>query len=306
MEHSEEVEVVKKALELEKGIDKATKEYNSLIQEQYPELPPAPIKREVTKAKYPAIKSNVKFNYLLCIIPAGTALLLCFIFFVLSIYSGLGLKGLFIFGFLGFLFLGVCVAWTLIYIFKIWKPKRDDDIENIKRSPLYKSQCEVIDSRYVEECNAVDAEYKNALDEYNNKTVAEYSLNKQKWQDQRDLRLHKIEDLVGRAKIALSNHYEKTKLIPEKYHRIDVLEYVYSVISTSEYTLKEAIQDYERETQRQIDIAQVQAQQDANDILDRQNQIAEKARRDQLIGNIVGTVQRHNTNKTLNNIFKKM
>lgn len=42
-----------------------------------------------------------------------------------------------------------------------------------------------------------------------------------------------------------------------------------------------------------------------NDLLDRQNYIAEKARRDANIAAAVGTVQRHNTNKAIKKWMEK-
>ena len=42
-----------------------------------------------------------------------------------------------------------------------------------------------------------------------------------------------------------------------------------------------------------------------NDLLDRQNSIAEKARRDANIAAAVGDVQRHNTNKTIKKWMEK-
>ena len=42
-----------------------------------------------------------------------------------------------------------------------------------------------------------------------------------------------------------------------------------------------------------------------NDLLDRQNSIAEKARRDANIAAAVGAVKRHNTNKTLKKWMEK-
>ena len=49
----------------------------------------------------------------------------------------------------------------------------------------------------------------------------------------------------------------------------------------------------------------LQEQQQANALLDRQNSIAEKARRDANIAAAVGAVQRHNTNKTIKKWLEK-
>ena len=49
----------------------------------------------------------------------------------------------------------------------------------------------------------------------------------------------------------------------------------------------------------------LQEQQQANALLDRQNSIAEKARRDANIAAAVGAVQRHNTNKAIKKWMEK-
>lgn len=49
----------------------------------------------------------------------------------------------------------------------------------------------------------------------------------------------------------------------------------------------------------------LQEQQQANALLDRQNSIAEKARRDANIAAAVGAVQRHNINKTIKKWMEK-
>ncbi len=122
--------------------------------------------------------------------------------------------------------------------------------------------------------------------------MEEYNSGKTSWEKDRDLRLNQAESEANRISEELNKHYADTQLIPEKYHQIVPLEYIYSVISTSQYLIREAIADYEREEQKQINLASVQAQQEANEI-------ARKTRRDQNISNIVGAVQRHNISKKL-------
>lgn len=80
------------------------------------------------------------------------------------------------------------------------------------------------------------------------------------------------------------------------------------MISTSDYDVRQAIEYFDKSQQRALEEMRLQEQQQANalameqnDLLDRQNSIAEKARRDANIAAAVGAVQRHNTNKTIKN-----
>lgn len=84
------------------------------------------------------------------------------------------------------------------------------------------------------------------------------------------------------------------------------------MISTSDYSVREAIESYEKAQQRNLDIARLQEQRFANeladeqnDLLNLQNNISEKTRRDAKKASAVSAVQRHNTNKTLNEILRK-
>lgn len=101
----------------------------------------------------------------------------------------------------------------------------------------------------------------------------------------------------------LSNFYQH----PLAYKRlVYALQYIYDMISTSDYNVRQAIDSFDKNEQRRLDIMRLHEQQQANalameqnDLLDRQNTIAAKARRDANIAAVVGTVQRHNTNKTI-------
>ena len=69
---------------------------------------------------------------------------------------------------------------------------------------------------------------------------------------------------------------------------------------------------FDKSQQRALEEMRLQEQQqvnalamEQNDLLDRQNSIAEKARRDANIAAAVGAVQRHNTNKTIKKWMEK-
>ena len=93
---------------------------------------------------------------------------------------------------------------------------------------------------------------------------------------------------------------------------MDALQYIYDMISTSDYDVRQAIEYFDKSQQRALEEMRLQEQQQANalameqnDLLDRQNSIAEKARRDANIAAAVGAVQRHNTNKTIKSGWRR-
>ena len=76
--------------------------------------------------------------------------------------------------------------------------------------------------------------------------------------------------------------------------------------------MRQAIEYFDKSQQRALEEMRLQEQQQANalameqnDLLDRQNSIAEKARRDANIAAAVGAVQRHNTNKAIKKWMEK-
>ena len=82
---------------------------------------------------------------------------------------------------------------------------------------------------------------------------------------------------------------------------MDALQYIYDMISTSDYDVRQAIEEMRLQEQQQANALAMEQ----NDLLDRQNSIAEKARRDANIAAAVGAVQRHNTNKTIKKWMEK-
>lgn len=115
-----------------------------------------------------------------------------------------------------------------------------------------------------------------------------------------------MEQELAKLKQELSALYEQTHIVPTQYRDAYALQYIYDMISTSDYDVRQTIDSFDKNEQRRLDIMRLQEQQQANalameqnDLLDRQNTIAAKARRDANIAAVVGTVQRHNTNKTI-------
>ena len=84
------------------------------------------------------------------------------------------------------------------------------------------------------------------------------------------------------------------------------------MISTSDFDVKRAIEKYDENINRNLEAAKLRAQQQANELasqqnalLENQNEIAQKARRDANIAAVASTIQQHKLNKTIKDMSSK-
>lgn len=164
-----------------------------------------------------------------------------------------------------------------------------------------------------------DALYREQTKEYEEVILPKYQKDLDRWTENRNKKLSVATDRLNEIKNALKMLYETTKIVPIQYRKIKILEYIYNVISTSDYDVKYAIDLYDRNEQRKLEEMRLLAQQRANSLAEgqnillegqnylaqEQNEIAEKARRDANIASAVATVQRHNINKNIKKSTEK-
>lgn len=124
MEHQKQVETVKKALELSCQIQNTKDKIVQLRQEQFRDVPAAPVKK-IAEYKDPEIKPTIKFNWILALILLVTT-------------SGIG---------------------TLAYMFAYYRPKKKQEIEQIRCSPAYQQQCAEVRAEVDRTQQMYDKEY---------------------------------------------------------------------------------------------------------------------------------------------------
>ena len=277
MEQKEQVQAVKKALDLEYQIQSTSAHFERTQKETFREKPQPPIKQTVNRAM-PPIQPTIQFNWILAIV-------------LLFLTSGIG---------------------TLIYYFAFYKPKKEAEIEQIKNSASYHQLCAQAEAEFDRLQKELDERFEQETNHYQTVVLPEYYSELATWTEQHNDQLHEYEVQLKHAKSELQTHYNETKIVPLQYRTIPALQYIYDMISSSDYTVREAIESYDKQEQRKLDLARLEEQQQANqlayeqnDLLDRQNEIAQKARRDANIASVVGAVQRHNTNKMLSQFKKK-
>ena len=199
----------------------------------------------------------------------------------------------------------------LFMLFKEYKNGRTNAINMVKNSSEYKSQCANIDKEASKKQAEADLKYKNDLAEYENILMPQYEKEFNDWRIKHNAEISEVENILNKAIKELSIHYEDTKIIPLQYRTIPALQYVYDMVATSDYDVKQAIDAYDKNEQRKLDMERLEEQRrlteqqkTANELaavnaslLQEQNEIAERARRDANRAAVVGTIQRHNFNK---------
>ena len=291
MEQQKQETIVKRALDLQLRIDTL----ESLLPQKRAEAfgkpePQAPVCKQVAYTE-PPIKHGCKINWLLMLGPIV-------ILFLLASFSGSVL--------LVVLITASVFIWPAAYYFGIYRKQQAAAIAQIRNSDEYRKQCADAQAAAGEQQRRFDEEYEKALAEYESVLLPKYQAERSAWEAEHRAQIEKMEQELAQLKQELSALYEQTRIVPAQYRDAYALQYIYDMISTSDYDVRQAIDSFDKNEQRRLDIMRLQEQQQANalameqnDLLDRQNTIAAKARRDANIAAVVGTVQRHNTNKTI-------
>ena len=283
MSNESQVKTLKEVLDLEKHLVSAEKELFQKKSESFSEPPQPPICATINRI-YPEIIPQVKFNIALAIIPS-------LIFW----------------------------PWIAIYYFAIYKKEREADIQRIRNSEEYQNKCRQLDAEYDVKQLEANNQYELQKRVFDTETMPNYQRNLNTWNIKHKQELDDIKNDISISKNQLTTIYNETKIVPMQYRNIDALEYIYNLVSTSDYDITYAINNYDTHRQRILDTkrmhieeARLQEQQIANGLADEQaqlmyeqNMISDKARKDAKFASTVGIIQHHNTNKTLKEMNKK-
>lgn len=294
MENSNQIEIIKKALDLETLIADLNSKLKKLSIEEHPSAP-VPPERETIQREYPEIKSNRKFNWLLTCLPFIAVVIFTFIIPPIE-----------------YLFWPTLI-WIPVSYFVIYKKRRLADVERIRNSKEYKAQCSALDDKFDKQQKTANEKYDAEKRIYETKTLPDYNKSLNEWTTQHNLKVDSIKTELEKAESSLVQLYATTKIIPLQYHSIEALQYIYNITSSSEYDIKEAIESFEKKKQRDLDVAKLREQQESNrlaneqadliaeqnDLQAEQNEIARKARLEANVASAVGIVQRHNISKHL-------
>lgn len=291
MEHEKQTVAVKHLLDLETRAESLRETLDCARAETFDVPHPVVPVKQTAEFIEPPIKEGSRFKWWSVLVPIAVS-------FVLNILVHNAFTS-----FLSFLAFPV---WPLVYYFAIYRSRKEKNIEKIRNSEEYRKQYGAAKAETDEKQKKFDSEYAAAKETYDTVTVPQYRAEYEMWEKSRNDRIASAESELSEVSAELAGVYEETRLVPVQYRTIYALQYVYDMMSTSDCDIHRAIDSFDKSEQRRLDEMRLHEQQQANslaeeqnDLLDRQNNIAAKVRRDANIAAIVGTVQRHNTNKTL-------
>lgn len=337
----EQTAVVKQAMELEASICNLKKEMSELKREKFKPAPKSPVKRTIQPDYSSLPKLNITFtefledeiknrpswiNKLFSAHPLRRGLIVSaagFVLFLFALASSISflttISGIAMFGF----YAGV-IYWFIRK--REYKAKKDEIAAQRAQMPAYiqaKTEADNLAKKQQAEC---DIQYAKEKEVYDTVTFPQYESERLDWNTKHDKRVQIVSDKLDADSKAQSELYEATKIIPLHYRDLKALEYIYQLMSTSDYDIKEAVNMYDKELQRQQEAKRIAEQQRANELqaqaiqladeqnqlayeqnalLDEQNAIAEKARKEATVAAAASAIQRHNTNKMLKNLTKK-
>lgn len=259
--------------------------------------PPAkPILKKYTKPAYPEPKSSMRFNWRVFNY-----------FWAITALIFLGICKLFDTP----IFLLLHVAITIGYVMK-YREMKKADVEKVRNSAEFKAKLKQIDDDYDSLVSAAKAKYENDMDEWKNDLMPRYEIDKVKYEAKKREDIANCKAAITNDKREISRIYGETKILPTAYRSLPILEYIEEFMTSSNFDVDRAIENYDREQQRCIDekrfqqeVYYNQLQEQMVDAQERANSIADRARRDANRYEFVAAVQRHNTNKHLKNLTGK-
>lgn len=252
MDRNKELEIVTTAYFLEDRLSSLKSERRQLVASKpvspLPPEKPQEMKKTVAKKPYPPINPTVTVDAPPCWKPgvyiagAGVVLILISIFFSLIFLEIVGI----------FCFPAAIVITVINFVKKqsLKSSKRQEEIERIKNSSEYLEECRKIDEenrlnqeradteahqKYLSELKTYEnnnRQYEHQLDEYNNTLIPD-------WTEE----LEKLDEVIANTQAALDEVYS-TNIIPITYRNLASLSFLAPYLNTSQYNLKEAIDDY--------------------------------------------------------------
>lgn len=329
---NEETEIVKSARDITATIEYEEREVKRLKSESFSEPPEPPVRKILEKAKkvepeYPE-KPKTTYKYseyfkekvMKYSLPAR---ILRGIVLALLALSGIG-------------YLIILVLFGFSYKNYIQKKKEMNNqlanskeylqaVENAEKT-AQKKQKELEEKIRLEQ-EKIDKEYATQKQQYESVILPQYNDALNLWNTNQERKIAIIEEEIRLNKEALDELYANTKIVSLTYRALWILSWLYNDMSTSDHDIRYATELLDRDRQRlatqeagnivRKSVGQVEqtmkvgfnavynAIEDGNELqLDTINNLS-KMRRNMNTGNVIGTVQRHNTNKMLEQMVKK-
>ena len=315
--NEETIAMIKQILEDEESLDKLREKEDYEKKQRFPKEKPLKPEREQVTRRYTPVFSQLKPDYIKWCRPLIVTGLMFIVAMILSAIPPLAIfMALLIFA--DIFLIGGSVIY-IIYCRVVTFPKeKKADEERIRNSREYKEECSKLNLEYDKKQEELDKKFKNRMDAFQKESDA-WDKDYHKWQKEKEKSISKIKEEISILESKRNRLYNDLNAIPVHYRKTEIIRYIYHAVSTSDYTIKEAIGLYDRNEQRKIDEARLreqqvynQLQEEANAYADEMNELqreanetAAKARRDMNIANAANIYQNHKRNKMLDRMNKK-
>lgn len=216
----------------------------------------------------------------------------------------------------GTLIFPISFLWIPIYI-SLYFHVKDKDEQAKAKTPEWQAHIAQMNKEAEDLYNQKYAEYQEACKKYESNLDIWYT-EYNKWYNAKTIKLKEISAKVDEYQNRVQRLFDYN-VIPNQFRNYEAVSYIYSVMLSSNYSIKDAIVSYENKLNRDFQQQRIYEQQiqnerlaeqadimyDQNDLLAEQNEIARKTRRDINLGNLVNIVQNHSRNKLLKESMRK-
>lgn len=315
--NEETIAMIKQILEDEESLDKLREKEDYEKIQRFPKEKPLKPEREQVTRRYTPVFSQLKPDYIKWCRPLIVTGLMFIVAMILSAIPPLAIfMALLIFA--DIFLIGGSVIY-IIYCRVVTFPKeKKADEERIRNSREYKEECSKLNLEYDKKQEELDKKFKNRMDAFQKESDA-WDKDYHKWQKEKEKSISKIKEEISILESKRNRLYDDLNAIPVHYRKTEIIRYIYHAVSTSDYTIKEAIGLYDRNEQRKIDEARLREQQiynqlqeeanayadEMNELQHQANETAAKARRDMNIANAANIYQNHKRNKMIDRMTKK-
>lgn len=246
MNYSEKVEIIKKAKSLEEkktNLHSAIDSLKRKIDEKENEHPPQPpTKKVIAEPQMPPIETNIKFNFFIAFIP-------CIILFIfLDFFENI--------------LLAIC--WVAVYYFLLYKLPQKIAIKKVSDTDEYKEKCQAVKEQFKCMVEEENQRFNEQMHIYNTQILPEYENSKKEMIAKLHDEISQLKSELEAVEKELIEFYDTVKCIPKQYRTVEVLNYMYSIITKSDIEFETLLQWCDEFMQRKFNSNETHQQQSSD------------------------------------------
>lgn len=131
--------------------------------------------------------------------------------------------------------------------------RRAAEIAAVQASPGYQSKCAELNRMYYAQEQEAEKKYQAEKKEYDEVTLPAYKTKYTEAKSAMDAYYQSNQQHIANIQSELDKLFAETKIIPLPYRNVDALQYIYGILSTSNYDIKTAFGMYDRYLQNKLD-----------------------------------------------------